>query len=59
MTLKELFELEDEFYGKETEDGDEEGGVIEDNYALADWSRAAVPDLFNAIRELLKVGEDE
>ena len=58
MTLKELNKLEDEFYGPEEDDF--EGGVMEDNYALADWSRNVVPDLFTALRELLEAkGESE
>lgn len=50
--LKEVDELEDEFYGKEEEDF--EGGVYEENYECAEWSRSNVGDLFNKIRELTK-----
>jgi hypothetical protein len=62
MKREQLNELMDEFYGTEgedygPEDGDFEGGVIEDNYALADWARNVVPDLFDAISKLL--GEKE
>ena len=55
MTREKLIELMAEFFG--TEENDFEGGVIEDNYALADWSRHVVPDLFDAISKLL--GEKE
>ncbi len=51
MTREQLEELMDEYYG--TEESDFEGGVVEDNYALADWSRYVVPDLFDAINILL------
>jgi len=43
-------ELEDEFYGKE--EGDFEGGVCEDNYECAEWSRSNVDGLFLTIRKL-------
>lgn len=55
MTLDQLNELEDEFYGPE--DDEEENGVYEDNYALADWSRDVVPELFSSLRKLLEAKE--
>lgn len=51
MTIDELNELEDEFYGNE--DDDFEGGVFEENYECAEWARMNVPDLFSALRDLL------
>lgn len=55
MTLDQLNELEDEFYGEEENEDDE--GVFENDYELAEWARSSVPDLFNAIRELLEAKE--
>jgi hypothetical protein len=59
MTRDQLNELMDEFYGPEDEEGNvvEEDGVYADNYALADWARYVVPELFDAISKLL--GEKE
>jgi hypothetical protein len=56
MTREELNELMDEFYGDE-ETG--EGGVYEDNYELAEWARAVVPELFDALADLLDKKDGE
>lgn len=58
MTRNELNQLMEEYYGSTGEDfgmenADFEGGVVDDNYALADWARHVVPDLFEAISDLL------
>jgi hypothetical protein len=55
MTLDQLNELEDEFYGEEENEDDE--GVFEDNYELAEWARSNVPDLFSALRKFLEAKE--
>jgi hypothetical protein len=47
-----LNELQDEFYGKEEDDF--EGGVFEDNYECAEWSRDNMDTLFNTIDRLIK-----
>jgi len=51
MTIEELNELEDEFYG--TEDAEYEDSVFEDNGDCAEWARMNVPDLLSALRDLL------
>lgn len=57
LDIKELEELENEFYGKE--ENDFEGGVFEDNYECAEWSRDNVETLFSTVRGLLRKLEEK
>ena len=53
MTLDDLKEMEDRFFGEEGNYEDE--GAFADDYTAAEWARSNVGHLFEELRRLLEM----